>query len=802
MQKICRFIRHPYPAQSKCSQLSPLSITPFVVQSVPNKLLNVWKYRSPSLKYSQISAQKELPSSLKALLLFDGKDQGNFESFPSTNETANLIRTMKSIDVDVNGFEDKLLLTSDSRDESREYLKQWGEMERRQWGEWSPGTGNRTVQLDDNVKKMADCYLHLENTHSFESVDGRLRYIVICWRLAKVMEDVLKQPDVYQSEITFLDTFCSKMAKQFNNSTLLYFYWINLLRQNTVYTMRTATRLLKKHPGLKDQFLTDISEYCDRIETFKLDNDLPRALDIGNLVLLTKNIDWSKVLGDELASLKLEANTALVYWYADLTSNAFSILAKVSNAWYKDFNQHAVRLEIGCDLIRTFVLIIEEIVEDDLDDMHHALDNLFTNLTRVPFPVLQWIYLELLNASNARRNNVQKCDSLTSNYPELALLGNSDLKKYLNVVNVDTEIKRNNVSLMLKQLDQVLLKHSELNGVSSESNGRHLEENLRQGATEQVQECRSSENSSVDPQFRDLIQANDYDTAIKLMDEGTTPSDEVVLLLAEHISDVDKLATIRTNIPFETSVADKVYTREHTLRMQIIYTQWKQNQRAVAIYDALRLYRSVLDEEWCIQSETYRKTKGNILSFLNYFLLIILKDEVIQTSHKSVLEDVEKYGINYANTNQDYGVLVIYWEALFFSNNSHKLAEEYLQQHPKVARHIDMDSALIKCKKEEHFLKLLQICLRFDLDTFVKGKVMGQWIIFQCEKGTSEGQKRATELIRQSRQMQIPLAADAIQMYMELGSNLASLNIFVDLNLVSRIAGILTRDTKENNKEN
>ena len=93
--------------------------------------------------------------------------------------------------------------------------------------------------------------------------------------------------------------------------------------------------------------------------------------------------------------------------------------------------------------------------------------------------------------------------------------------------------------------------------------------------------------------------------------------------------------------------------------------------------------------------------------------------------------------------------------------------------YPKIPRHIDINFGLRRAMNyntDEYFPKILGFCLRFDLDDYIKSKVMGQWIIFQCEKGTS-GLKRATVLISTAKELKIPLSADAMQAYIELENN-------------------------------
>ena len=86
-------------------------------------------------------------------------------------------------------------------------------------------------------------------------------------------------------------------------------------------------------------------------------------------------------------------------------------------------------------------------------------------------------------------------------------------------------------------------------------------------------------------------------------------------------------------------------------------------------------------------------------------------------------------------------------------------------------------------------MKTLKFCLRFDLGDYIKKKVMGQWIIYQCRKGNSEGLRKANDLITKARELKIPVSADALQDCLELENNLAGLS-----NLIARISTVILKN--------
>jgi hypothetical protein len=56
--------------------------------------------------------------------------------------------------------------------------------------------------------------------------------------------------------------------------------------------------------------------------------------------------------------------------------------------------------------------------------------------------------------------------------------------------------------------------------------------------------------------------------------KGVLPSEEVLILLAQHLykmKDVKNLAHLRTSLPVQTSIADKIYECELSLRLLTIH---------------------------------------------------------------------------------------------------------------------------------------------------------------------------------------------------------------------------------------
>lgn len=736
--------------------------------------------------YKSISTEETLPSSLRYLLMVEngGKSINSYSSF---DEIASLVRKMNLIHVDVDSFETKLLsvLSIPSTHVSKEYIMEWKRSLK------TPKITTDTSSFN-SFKKLIDCYVTLENIRAHCDISCRLQYIVLCWRLAFVIEDILRNPDLHQKEISLLERLCKQVAKESEIYTLLYFYWTNLLRENSVYCFRKASRILKRYPEMADCLLVDIRKYCDEIDYGQLNtNNLPRAFDVGGLILSSNNLPWSDFINNDITILRLESNMALVFWYADMPSPTFSLLSKVCHAWYLRCHDQTICNGHEQDLTTSLSAIIEDIVGEKCETGHEYLNMLLNEFNKMPLPVFHYIYFAHLDKSN-EPSDISRKNLLVKECPDIMKLKGGSFEKALQIGD-NSDMKRSYISSFLKEIDQKVQETSIMTTLRDSNNDVVV--------SKPETKCEPLKNElQIDTLLEEMVQKADYENAINLLAEQTLPSDKSMLLLAQSIletNDTKLLSQIRTIVPLQSKISDKLYLKEHGLRMNEIYSLWQKNQRVDALYNALLRYEVVLEEEYCIKPVSFDSILKNIRLMVRNFSHALLEDGNIEVGHISNLDSLKSFGVRFSDIYQDYSILSIYWETLFFSYKlPHRtVAEDFLVQYPKVPRHIDIDTALTRAMNyntDDYFPKILRFCLRFDLDNYIKSKVMGQWIIFQCEKGTSEGLRRATELITKAKELQIPLSADALQVYMELENNLTGLNT-----LILRISSLLMGNKSE-----
>lgn len=104
-----------------------------------------------------------------------------------------------------------------------------------------------------------------------------------------------------------------------------------------------------------------------------------------------------------------------------------------------------------------------------------------------------------------------------------------------------------------------------------------------------------------------------------------------------------------------------------------------------------------------------------------------------------MLDVVKTQGMNIMDCFQkDSSILVLYWEALFFSDKfrMQEMAETFLFEHPEVARNLDADHILSRASDvtdDRVFRQLIEICMRFDLDDYNKTRAFEGLLLHQCE---------------------------------------------------------------------
>ena len=114
--------------------------------------------------------------------------------------------------------------------------------------------------------------------------------------------------------------------------------------------------------------------------------------------------------------------------------------------------------------------------------------------------------------------------------------------------------------------------------------------------------------------------------------------------------------------------------------MQGIYSLWKESKRQIALEDSLIQYQMILNNGVGIDSDTRQSAITAVLRYIRLFV-----EELCQDEQNDALKNVEKFGKVCLDTNETYHLLLILWEALFFSHkySHYVLAKDFLKRNPK-----------------------------------------------------------------------------------------------------------------------
>ncbi len=156
------------------------------------------------------------------------------------------------------------------------------------------------------------------------------------------------------------------------------------------------------------------------------------------------------------------------------------------------------------------------------------------------------------------------------------------------------------------------------------------------------------------------------------------------------------------------------------------------------------------------------------------------------SSSSSILSTAESEATRTFELHGDLSLLVTTWEAIFFASAvvsspsspsslaKKKLADRFLQAHPGVPRHMDVDRCLSRARRsgrEEAFRELLQTCLRFDLGDYEKTRAYEGLLVFQCERGDLRG-ARAT--LDNAEMLGVKVGADAAAAFLNVQKEMAA----------------------------
>ena len=613
--------------------------------------------------------------------------------------------------------------------------------------------------------KLLDLWLSIRASQEYNLIRKRIDYIITTWRVVESINQVIHSGN--ENNISVIESFAYDMIKQFNDFTIFYFYWMNLILTNTERTIHIARK------GKEDRLdtLMDIvirnahdeirydSGMAPNIQTL-LRKHLPLPFYIGNLDLF--NLKLRNVIDDENLTRRLNGLKALNQWIEGHRANAMSGIATCYEEWIKQ-SSNTDNSKQGADIIMCLAYIIEEIVREDLAPAHEFLEIMCDKLHRsdnvLMLPYIYHLYLDI----GQGQSDVERKIRILEKYPSVTKLKDSLFEEAL-------------MSQSLEWDERHMLARNFINKHNTTENA---DGGTRSNDTADLPLSKYSFSVSdkvkreiLDIELLEFMSKGDYIRALNALiasaNSNIIASEVVIIMLVKNFydqKDLQSIQKLRANLSNMSKLANDIFRWEIKLTMQGIYSLWNESKRQIALEDSLIQYQMILNNGVGIDSDTRQSAITAVLRYIRLFV-----EELCQDEQNAALQNVEKFGKICLDTNETYHLLLILWEALFFSHrySHYVLAKDFLKRNPKVATQIDFLAMLNKASKlnqEKYFLELFNISLEFDLNIDLKSNLLAALLTYYCENGMKAPAK---EYVQISVDLKIPVSADTMLKFNQL----------------------------------
>ena len=173
---------------------------------------------------------------------------------------------------------------------------------------------------------------------------------------------------------------------------------------------------------------------------------------------------------------------------------------------------------------------------------------------------------------------------------------------------------------------------------------------------------------------------------------------ETVIKTLQDSGDLFGLTSLRRLVPPERSEREGIYEAIASLKLRELNSQWEED-KVRAWVGLVQLYRKIWSDqtEGDIQVETRQSVLRKCSNYARLFL-----EEATQSSASDQLMKPMQLGCSKVATDfADLSLLIIYWEALFFSVEleHNQLSDLILDNVPVLVDQINVDSVLQRCER-------------------------------------------------------------------------------------------------------
>ena len=619
----------------------------------------------------------------------------------------------------------------------------------------------RSTNIEDisvSLVKMLHCWLEITLSPDHKKLAKRAQYIVTTWRVAIAIHLVIDAQDKHNIKI--VEGFANDVATKFNNYTLLYYYWVNLILNNSDETKEKACEI---DPVIK-RVLTEklIQDFCSIAH-------YDSGIGVKNQTLLSKNLPPSLYLGpidtlhnisiniikDETYLTQMKLYIGLYHWNEGNRGNGLSNIASGCEYWLNQLSDR-VSSNLGADVLLCLASVIEEITSNNLTPAHEFLEIMCDSLqVHKHSSILHYIYYIYLDNSSEEENKKRK-ETLLEKYPVLAILKDKEFENAIMCENIDLNTKRSLFNELIRSSVDRTFDQADIKPESKLTSTKYAFP-----VSEKVQQ------ELLDIELLQNMQNKEYskavNTVLRSCEQNIFASDVVVMLLVKTLyeqNDSSSLERIRKSFVSFPAIVNDIFQAEIKLAMKKTYALWKEARREIALEDALIQYQSILTNQNDIQSSTIKSALSSVLKYIKLFV-----EELCYEERNMALDNVENHAKNCFTKFGDASLLVLQWETLFFSHkySHHILAQEFLKRNSNIIEYIDItkmiDMAVIY-KREQFLLELFNISVEYQLSSDAKSRALTALVTHYCD---TANKKAINSSLKTASQHKISISDDCLQ---------------------------------------
>ena len=182
---------------------------------------------------------------------------------------------------------------------------------------------------------------------------------------------------------------------------------------------------------------------------------------------------------------------------------------------------------------------------------------------------------------------------------------------------------------------------------------------------------------------------------------GLLPSSQALVTVIKTLQDsgdLYSLTSLHRLVPPEREERGRIYEAIASIKLKELNSQWEKD-KVRAWVGLVQLYRKI----WTDQREgeiPVETRQSSLMKCCNYARLFI-EEAMLSTANDQLMKPVQLGCSKVATDFADLSLLLIYWEALFFSGEMehHQLSDLILDNVPALLDQINIESVLERCQR-------------------------------------------------------------------------------------------------------